>query len=73
MAEEETRPKYSGYGYHGGGRKKKSESGRKSFALSLQQAQIDYIKKQAQSFGMTYSQFVLNAAYYYEANHKSEE
>ena len=45
MAEEEK--KYTGYGYHGGGRKKMSESGRKQMQLSLQQDEIDFMKSKA--------------------------
>ncbi len=70
MAEEqENKPKYVGYGYHGGGRKKLSESGRKALSLSLQQSQIDYIKQQAEKAGMTNSSFVLAAVQHYVANH----
>ena len=64
-----TEKQYTGYGYHGGGRKKLSESGRKSFALSMQQEQIDYIKTQAEKSGLTYSSFVLEAVRFYEKNH----
>lgn len=59
------KPKYSGYGYHGGGRKKLSESGRKAFSVSLQQNQIDYIKEQAEKRGLNNSQFILEAVNYY--------
>lgn len=61
----ETKPKYSGYGYHGGGRKKRSESGRKNFALSLQQEEIDFIKAEAEKSGMKYSRFVMEAVRFY--------
>lgn len=53
----------------GSGRKKLTESGRKNFALSLQQKQIDFIKETAERFNMKYSWFVLDAVYYYAANH----
>ena len=49
----------------GSGRKKQSESGRKSFALSLQQNQIEYIKNLAEKANMTNSQFVFEAVKYY--------
>jgi len=68
MSETEIKPKYLGYGYHGGGRKKISESGRKSFALSFQQEQIDYIKRMAEKNNMNYSTFVLEAVKFYEQN-----
>ena len=69
MENQTEKPKYSGYGYHGGGRKKLTESGRKAFSVSLQQNQIDYIKEQAKKWGMNYSQFILDAVHYYTANH----
>ena len=51
--------KYSGYGFHGGGRKKMSESGRKQMQLSLQQEEIDFIKEKASEAGMPVSRFVI--------------
>ena len=57
MAEEEK--KYTGYGYHGGGRKKMSESGRKQMQLSLQQDEIDFIKSKAAEAGLPVSRFVM--------------
>lgn len=57
MAEEEK--KYTGYGYHGGGRKKMSESGRKQMQLSLQQDEIDFIKFKAAEAGLPVSRFVM--------------
>ncbi len=68
MESQTEKPKYSGYGYHGGGRKKLSESGRKSFAVSLQQEQIDFIKKLAEEKRMSYSQLILAAVNYYKEN-----
>lgn len=57
MAEEEK--KYTGYGYHGGGRKKMSKSGRKQMQLSLQQDEIDFIKPKAAEAGLPVSRFVM--------------
>ena len=57
MAEKEK--KYTGYGYHGGGRKKMSESGRKQMQLSLQQDEIDFIKSKAAEAGLPVSRFVM--------------
>lgn len=57
MAEEEK--KYTGYGYHGGGRKKMSESGRKQMQLSLQQDEIDFIKSKAAEAELPVSRFVM--------------
>lgn len=56
MAEEK---KYSGYGYHGGGRKKGSESGRKNLALSLQQFEIDIVKEKAKIKGLPVSRYIM--------------
>ncbi len=53
----------------GSGRKKISESGRKNLALSLQQNQIDYIKKLAKKANKTNSQLVYDAIKYYEENY----
>lgn len=49
MAEEEK--KYTGYGYHGGGRKQ--------MQLSLQQDEIDFIKSKAAEAGLPVSRFVM--------------
>ena len=54
----------------GSGRKKLSESGRKSFALSFQQEQIDYIKEMAEKYKMNYSALVLEAVRFYGNNKK---
>lgn len=56
MAEEEK--KYVGYGYHGGGRKKKSESGRKQLQISLQQDEVEKLKELTKEAGMSVSEFV---------------
>lgn len=58
MAEEKM---YSGYGYHGGGRKRKSESGRISFSVSCTEAQRDAIKKKAEELHMTISELVISS------------
>lgn len=57
---EEEEKKYTGYGYHGGGRKKMSESGRKQMQLSLQQEEIDFIKSKAAEAGIPVSRFVMD-------------
>lgn len=59
MSESE-KPKYSGYGYHGGGRKKLSESGRIRVQFSLQQNEIDRIKAEAERLGMNNSRFIVS-------------
>ncbi|WP_147612338.1 hypothetical protein [Treponema pectinovorum] len=56
MSEEK---KYTGYGYHGGGRKKLSESGRKQLQLSLQQEEIDFLKESAKNANLPVSRFVM--------------
>lgn len=55
----EEEKKYSGYGYHGGGRKKLSESGRKQIQFSLQQEEIDLIKQLSKENNMPASRFVM--------------
>lgn len=60
MAEETTeKPKYVGYGYHGGGRKKMSESGRKQIQISLQQEEVDLIKRLASEQSLPVSRFII--------------
>ncbi len=54
----EEEKKYVGYGYHGGGRKKMSESGRKSLQISLQQNEVEKLKELAKDAGMSVSEFV---------------
>ena len=62
MAEEEK--KYSGYGYHGGGRKKGSGDGTKrvSFSVSCQPEELATIKKLAEQSGKNVSRFLLDLA-----------
>ncbi len=62
MAEEEK--KYSGYGYHGGGRKKGSGDGTKrvSFSVSCQPEELAAIKKLAEQSGKNVSRFLLDLA-----------
>jgi len=60
MAEEK---KYSGYGYHGGGRKKGSGTGTKRTFLSVscQPEEAELIKELAKKSGKTLSSFILDA------------
>lgn len=57
---DEAKSKYSGYGYHGGGRKKLGESGRKNYGLSLQQEEIDLIKEKAKTKGLPASRYIMS-------------
>ena len=61
MAEEK---KYSGYGYHGGGRKKGSGSGTKrvSFSVSCQPEELEKVKELAEKAGKSVSRFLLDLA-----------
>ncbi|MBR4464793.1 MAG: ribbon-helix-helix protein, CopG family [Treponema sp.] len=63
MAEEEK--KYSGYGYHGGGRKKGSGSGTKrvSFSVSCQPEELEKVKSLAEKAGKSVSRFLLDLAF----------
>lgn len=60
----ESKPKYSGYGYHGGGRKKGSGSGTKrvSFCVSCQPEELEQIKALAAEKGKSVSRFLLDLA-----------
>lgn len=57
----EEEKKYSGYGYHGGGRKRKSEAGRVSFCVSCTEEQREAIKKKAEDMNMTVSELILSS------------
>ncbi|MBQ3642289.1 MAG: hypothetical protein IJJ70_07790 [Treponema sp.] len=63
------KPKYSGYGYHGGGRKKLSESGRIRVQFSLQQNEIDLIKELAEKAGLNNSRFIMECVKFWKENH----
>ena len=62
MAEEK---KYSGYGYHGGGRKKGSGEGTKrvSFSVSCKPEELEKVKVLAEKSGKTVSRFLLDLAF----------
>lgn len=61
--ETEEKPKYVGYGYHGGGRKKGSGTGTKrvSFNVSCQPEELVQVKALAAQAGKTVSAFLLDA------------
>lgn len=56
--------KYSGYGYHGGGRKKGSGEGTKrvSFSVSCQPEELEKVKALAEKSGKSVSRFLLDLA-----------
>lgn len=53
--------KYTGYGYHGGGRARKSESGRVSFCVSCTEDERKAIRDKAELLGMPVSELVIKA------------
>lgn len=53
--------KYTGYGYHGGGRKRKSDGGRQSFNVSCTQAEKEKIKSLAKKNGLTVSEMIITS------------
>ena len=61
MMETIDKPKYSGYGYHGGGRKPTGIK-RVSFSVSCQPEELAELKRRAKLSGLTVSRFLLNAA-----------
>lgn len=61
--------KYQGYGYHGGGRKKLSPSGRKQVQFSLQEEEIDLIKKLAETEELNSSRFIVKCVNFWQENH----
>lgn len=69
LTENTEKPKYSGYGYHGGGRKKLSESGRKKVQFSLQQNEVDLIELLSEKAGLNKSRFVVECVKFWQENH----
>lgn len=55
------KPKYSGYGYHGGGRKKGSGEGTKrvSFSVSCQPEELERLKALAKERAMPLSNLIV--------------
>ncbi len=61
MEEEKIKKKYSGYGYHGGGRKATGIK-RVSFSVSCQPEEAEAVKKLAAAAGKTVSRYLLDLA-----------
>lgn len=59
--ENKTEKKYSGYGYHGGGRKK-LETGRVRFQVSCQPSEEKIIREKAKKAGLTLSKYMVECA-----------
>ena len=59
--DEEPKKKYSGYGYHGGGRKKGSGTGTKrvSFSVSCQPDELERLKELAKERGKPLSKIII--------------
>ena len=59
MEKETEKPKYVGYGYHGGGRKKGSGTGRKyrTFSFSCSPEEYEQIKARIEASGLKPSHF----------------
>ena len=55
--------KYTGYGYHGGGRKRKSDGGRQSFNVSCTQEEKEKIKSLAKKNGLTVSEMIITSVF----------
>ena len=66
---EEEKTKYSGYGYHGGGRKKLTESGRIQVQFSLQQNEVDLINELSVKAGLNKSRFIAECVRFWSENH----
>ena len=57
MAEEK---KYSGYGYHGGGRKQKVEGGRtRNIGIRVSEEELAFIKSKASELGLSLTDLFL--------------
>lgn len=59
---------YSGYGYHGGGRKATGLK-RVSFSVSCQPEQRKRIKELADKYKMKISEFIFESVNFYKKNH----
>lgn len=57
----EEKPKYTGYGYHGGGRKK-AETGRVRFQVSCQPSEEKIFRENAERAGMSLSKYMVACA-----------
>lgn len=62
MENGKTEKKYSGYGYHGGGRKPTGIK-RVSFSVSCQPDELQKVKELAEKSGKTLSRFLLDLAF----------
>lgn len=62
LTENAETPKYSGYGYHGGGRKATGVK-RVSFCVSCQPEELEKLKALAKESGKTMSKFLLDLAF----------
>lgn len=62
MEAEHEKPHYTGYGYHGGGRKPTGVR-RVSFSVSCQPEELERLKSLAAEAGKTVSRFLLDAAF----------
>ncbi|MCQ2592397.1 MAG: hypothetical protein MJ188_06390 [Treponema sp.] len=60
-AEPEKKKKYSGYGYHGGGRPRKDKEARRvTTSISGTPSEINLLKERAAQAGKTVSRYVLD-------------
>lgn len=62
MESKKTEKKYSGYGYHGGGRKPTGVR-RVSFSVSCQPEELEKLKELVKKSGKTTSRFLLDLAF----------
>lgn len=72
MESENEKPKYSGYGYHGGGRPKgsknkskrpKSENTRcRNIGIRVSEAELSLIKEKARAAGLSITDFIVRMA-----------
>lgn len=69
MESQENKKKYSGYGYHGGGRRKLSESGRVKVQIAPQQCELELIDSEAEKNGMNRTRFVVECVKFWKENH----
>ena len=61
--------KYSGYGYHGGGRKPKGEEPRReTLSIVCTASEKSMIKEKAEKCGLSVSGFILAAVSYFNEN-----
>ena len=60
MTKQTAEKKYTGYGYHGGGRKSGTAEKTANLSIRCRPEELDAIKRNAESAGMTVSEYIVS-------------